>query len=666
MNEENTPPNDIGDILWIGIGVLGALATCLLMTVVVIFSIFVSGTRSSSTSSSSNPPLELDLAEETLSILSSVEVPLADPPAIAERLLHIPGIPNVVGDGPLDLAVGALEFFWVTDVDNNDTIRAEAELAFVSEHVYFWIEKDLPYDLEDVRIIVENFESSTYSQIRETFGHEWSPGVDGDPHLYILYVRGIGSSVAGFYYSRDEYSSEAQEFSNEHEMFYLNADTVSLRDSYVESVLAHEFQHMVHWNLDRNEETWMTEGFSELAEHMLGFESSGFDFVFIRNPDIPLLIWPDEPGSTGAHYGQSFLFMTYLYNRFGEGAIRMIAQNPANGLDAIEQMMQDLEVTDPLTGEPLTVEDLFLEWGISLVLQDPDLADGRYGLQSYRSAPQGQFSESINECPLQEKALQVAQYGIDLIQISCRGEFELLFSGATHTRIVPSDPRSGSYAYWSNKGDESDMTLTRSFDLRETSGVITFDYWTWYQIEEGYDYVYLEASTDGGASWEILSTPSGTGEDPSGNSYGWAYNGTSGGGNSAVWIHESADISSYAGRELMLRFEYITDAALNTEGFLLDDLTIDAIGYKESFEIDSGGWLAEGFVRIHNLIPQEFKVALIERGGEVQINTIEIDSTGLAKVRLNIENDVEDVILVVAGTSRYSWMPAVYSIEIEK
>ena len=64
---------------------------------------------------------------------------------------------------------------------------------------------------------------------------------------------------------------------------------------------------------------------------------------------------------------------------------------------------------------------------------------------------------------------------------------------------LPADAHSGKYAFWSNKGDSSDMTLTRSFDFTEVNGPIEFSYWTWYDIEKGYDYVYLEASTDGQA-----------------------------------------------------------------------------------------------------------------------------------------------------------------------
>jgi hypothetical protein len=42
-----------------------------------------------------------------------------------------------------------------------------------------------------------------------------------------------------------------------------------------------------------------------------------------------------------------------------------------------------------------------------------------------------------------------------------------------------------------------------------------------------YDYVYLMASLDG-ENWQILTTPSGTASDPTGNNQGWGYTGLSG------------------------------------------------------------------------------------------------------------------------------------------
>ncbi|MCK7481996.1 MAG: immune inhibitor A [Candidatus Moduliflexus flocculans] len=134
------------------------------------------------------------------------------------------------------------------------------------------------------------------------------------------------------------------------------------------------------------------------------------------------------------------------------------------------------------------------------------------------------------------------------------------------------------------------MMLTREFDFTSVSGDITFSFRTWYDLEKDYDYLYFEVSEDG-KNWQIITTPSGTAEDPSGNSYGWGYNGATNG-----WIQEEIDLSQYAGKKVQVRFEYVTDAAVLGEGFLLDDVSVDAISYSTDFETDDGGWQAAGLL----------------------------------------------------------------------
>ena len=70
---------------------------------------------------------------------------------------------------------------------------------------------------------------------------------------------------------------------------------------------------------------------------------------------------------------------------------------------------------------------------------------------------------------------------------------------------------------------------------------LTLTYWTWYDIERDYDYLYLLASLDG-EKWDMLNTPSGTMIDPTGNNFGQAYNGMSGGSGKARWIQEQVDL----------------------------------------------------------------------------------------------------------------------------
>jgi hypothetical protein len=458
------------------------------------------------------------------------------------------------------------------------------------------------------------------------------------------------------------------EYSNSHEMFYINADGQSLADPYTYSTLAHEFQHMIHWSLDENEDSWVDEGFAELASFLNGYDVGGWDYAFADDPDVPLTFWPGGEDS-GVHYGQSFLFVAYFLDRFGHEATQALAQEQANGLDSVDRTLAALGIADPQTGEPLTGDDVFRDFAAAMLLHDASVDDGRYSLESYVSAPSFRVRDRYPQCPLPQ-AIQgeVNQFGIDMMSFSCSGEYTLQFQGETAAQVVPADPHSGEWAFWSNRGNQSDMTLTREFDLSDLSGAVELSYWTWYDIEEDWDYVYLEASDDGGETWEILTTPSGRGTDPTGNSYGWGYTGFSGSapgaGTEGRWIEEVVDLSDYAGERVFLRFEYITDASVNGEGLLLDDVSIPALGYAEDFEDGEGGWEGEGFIRLFNRLPQTYQVVLVELGPDPGVSVIDLDETNRAEVPVTLNGDSEQTVVIVVATTRHTWRPAPYWIDV--
>ena len=600
-------------------------------------------------------------ADDTAWLLSSVEVPLADPISLAERLAGVVNPARVVAQKADPIPLGTVETFWASDTDNNTNFQVDATLVYASDHVYFWVEKGVDHRLTEVKHLVDQFEKKTYGTDRAFFGSEWTPGVDGDVHLYVLYARGLGNSVGGYFSSNDEFPPQVHKYSNAHEMFYLNADNLPLGSSYADSTMAHEFQHMIEWNVHRNEDSWMNEGFSVLAELLNGYDVGGADYVYAADTDITLTEWPSPPDTR--HYGQAFLFLTYFLDRFGEQATKALVADQAKGLDSIDHTLARLGEKDPQTGKVINADDVFRDWAVAMELQDPSVGDGRDVVRSDPSAPRARPSEEIGNCPVVGETRSVAQYGIDAIDIRCKGNYILTFDGTTLAKVVPADPHSGDYAFWSNRGDESDMTLTRAFDLSKASGTITADYWVWYDIEKDYDYVYFEASDDGGKTWRILKTPSGTDTNPSGNSYGRGYTGDSG-GEQPHWIEESVDLSQYAGKQVLLRCEYVTDAAVNGEGLLLDDFAIPAIGYEATFDDGADGWQADGFVRLYNRIPQTYRVVLVEKGGATTVQDVSLDSNQHAQLQLDLSGKQNGAILIVVGTARHTWQPAPYRIQI--
>jgi immune inhibitor A len=598
-----------------------------------------------------------------MDILSKTIVPDNDLYDLACRLRDVCDVPHTLPAPSKPFQVGDKQKFWISNVDTNENFQINATLRYITPHSYFWAQDGVNVNENDMKALMDAFENKLYPTDREFFGSEWTPGVDNDPHIYVVYTGGTGASNAGYFSTPDEYNPLVHKYSNGHEMFVFNADNVALDDQYTYGTLAHEFQHMIHWNLDRNETSWLNEGFSVLAEYLNGYPAY-FDYDYINNPDLNLTDWFSDPGSNGPHYGESFLFLTYFLDRFGDKATQAVVVDQANSLTSVDDTLKALNITDKQTGKPITADDVVLDWMVAMYLKDGKVGDGRYVFHNYVDSPQASVTETIDTCPQSGINRTVNQYGVDYIEIDCAGNYALSFTGSTLTGLLPADPHSGKYAFWSNKGDESDMTLTRDFDFTNVTGPIEFSYWTWYDVEEGYDYVYLEASADG-QHWDIVKTPSGTDEDPSGNSYGRGYNAKSGGGNTAEWINEKVDLSQYAGGKVQLRFEYVTDAAVNGEGLLLDDLSIAAAGYSSDLEADDGGWKADGFARIENALPQTFRLALILKGADkTTVQNIEIHPDQTADIPLSLKSG-ETAVLVVTGTQRFTRLPAGYTIEIK-
>ena len=602
----------------------------------------------------SRPPAD-SVTSETIDTLNKTLVPENDPYELACRLEKICDVSREVKGKAYK--VGDKETFWILNGDTVEHNQITATLLYITPHTYFWAQDGADVNKNDMKKLMDTFENQIYPKDREFFGSEWTPGIDGDEHIFVVYADGLGASTAGYFNSTDSFSPTIKEYSNAHESFMVSI-TQDLGDEYTYATLAHEFVHMIQFPTDRNDQSWLTEGFAEVGAFLNGYGVGGWDWAYAGEPDLQLNDWNAEPGTNGPHYGQSFLYLTYFLDRFGEEATKALNTNPENGLSSVDDTLIDLNITDPQTGKVITADDVFMDWAAAMYLLDGNVGDGRYTYHNYPDAPQTQETEQVSTCPSSVMDRTVNQYGIDYIKFDCTGDHTIQFSGSTVAGLLPADPSSGEYVFWSNKGDESDMTLTREFDFTGASAPIKISYKTWYNIEEEWDYLYLEVSTDG-KNWEILKTPSGTDSNPSGNAYGWGYTGSSGG-----WITEEVDLSEYAGQKVQLRFEYVTDAAVNEEGLMLDDISIDAINYKSDLETDDGGWVAAGFARLKNALPQTYRLTLIVKGDTTTVTNIEVATDQTAEIPISL-NAGEEAILIVTGTTRFTTIAAPYQIEVK-
>jgi bacillopeptidase F (M6 metalloprotease family) len=221
----------------------------------------------------------------------------------------------------------------------------------------------------------------------------------------------------------------------------------------------------------------------------------------------------------------------------------------------------------------------------------------------------------------------------------------LKFSAPTTQRIIPTDAHSGHMLWWSDRVDGLDSTLTRTVDL-STVTKATLSFWSWYDVEPDFDYVYVAVSTDG-QSWTTLKTNATTTDDPNGNNLGNGMTGLSGGGSKPAWVKQTADLGAYAGKKVQLRFEYVTDAALDFDGFALDDITIPEVGFADDAEQD-GGWTANGFIRSSNVVKQRYIVQVIRFGA---VPTVERHIVEDGALELDVDGSTDRKAPVLAVTA---------------
>ncbi len=270
----------------------------------------------------------------------------------------------------------------------------------------------------------------------------------------------------------------------------------------------------------------------------------------------------------------------------------------------------------------------------------------------------------------------VHQYGTDYVELKGDGDLKVAFQGATTTRLASNSAHSGSYAWWGNREDDSDARLTRSFDLSAVDEA-TLNFWTWYDIEDNWDYGYVMASTDGGTTWTPLQTSAMTDTNPNGNSFGWALTGCSGDPESteagdtcnAKWIEQSADLTPYAGQEdVLIRFQYITDDAVNYPGFFVDDISIPEIDYSYDAEADNGDWQSEGWLRTDNILKQRWMVQLIEmvNGQDPVITRLPVDENGVGEWSIGDLSRNKEAILAISALAPVTTETAPYEYTISQ
>jgi len=556
--------------------------------------------------------------------------------------------------------VGDTRTFWAR---NNSTLEYKlinAKLILISEHAYFWQDVDsravnaFNQDaiIGDWISASRSFEQS-YQRVRSIFGSEENPGLDGDPRLFVVHSDGVGNE-GGHFSQLDQLPAVVEPHSNEGQYFFIsNTWSSGIASAYYEEILAHEYQHMIHTNVDADEEGWLNEGLSMMAQQFAGLRGDNWVGEYLLDPDQSLWYW----GGASADYGQSYLYLDYLYEQLGENFIKALVANPANGFMSIDRTLENFN-------SPRNADELYADAIIAAFFNNPALDNGRYAYK----IPKLSQTISVDEFTTFPVTHQdtVQQYGgVDVMTFTGNGKATLNFIGDQRVKLIPVDAHSGNNFWWSARNDSSFATLTRRLDLTNATNA-TLKYWTWYDIEEDWDYAYLMVSTDNGVHWTLVPATSSRETNPNKQNLGHGFSGVSGNGSEAAWIQETANLNAYAGKRILLRFAMLNNRLVNNFGFAVDDLSIPEINWRDDAEAGNKDWLPGGFVRAHNRVPQVWSVRAVEQktDGSIIVHNIDIQN-GIGNLEFNFDG-LNRLALFVIGETRYVTIPANYQVEVLK
>lgn len=392
------------------------------------------------------------------------------------------------------------------------------------------------------------------------------------------------SAMGGYFSSADQPGERVHPYSNNTSAIYVSLASCSTSAGCSVALIRHELQHLLQYAVDPLEETWFNEGLSELAE-------ASDAPAPLACTDFELFGWSSDPDLSGLHYDGAEAFLEHWRRTLGEEALYSVALDPRPGREALSGYLA-------YHGAGRTLDDVFLDWAAEQV-------SARLSVESDEAAGATSCPNTAHHTLSEAAAVgdSVSQYGCDVIRVPERWEGEVQFAGSPYTDLLPEFPPNSSLVWWSGNGHTNHSTLTASIDLGGLERP-ALRFWVWHEIEEWYDWAYLAVSFDQGATWQSLAAPAMTTKDPFGNSPGVGYTGSS-----EAWLQQEIDLSDRSGEQMLVRFGYLTDDAVEATGFALNRVEVIDGGTGTSAEYLR--WQSDGFRPLSSWTPQRQDYAVI-------------------------------------------------------
>lgn len=479
---------------------------------------------------------------------------------------------------------------------------------------------------EQLDYLMDEFDTNIYPTVTGVFGEPLPRGDEGKAVWTLLfnirdeayYDPDAESYIAG-YFSAGESADNNKNIMHIDTYDWLNRVGPDAARPYLyEGIFAHEFQHLVHFDHDPDEPSWVDEGCADLAGYLCGYGhwDGHIMYYLAYHMFTSLTFW----GSQLEDYGQVYLFALYLFEKFGgELFFSTLVNEQANGIEGIENTLSALGYSE-------SFDQIFDRWSIALYLDDETICGGKYGFDLIDIGSADTRYWTIDyaldywEAALALPAIYETPFEVDPWYFLYFGDplpytpqyFQFTNKHMAKLSLVADEwsgvlPNSGEYEWYSGADAWSWRSFYQTFDLFGLS-TATLNFYTHYDIETDWDYGYVEVHDLDTGEWTTLEAPGITTtlepfhqdnpncpEEREPRHYNATGKWHAFTGHSYGWIPVTMDLTPFAGHSIEVHFRLWQDGAFTYQNMFVDDISIPEIGFSDDVELGEADWATDGW-----------------------------------------------------------------------
>ncbi len=137
-----------------------------------------------------------------------------------------------------------------------------------------------------------------------------------------------------------------------------------------------------------------------------------------------------------------------------------------------------------------------------------------------------------------------------------------------------------------------------------------------------------------------------------------------------IWTQQEINLNAYAGKQITLRFDYVSSDDKPDKGIAIDNIAIPEIGFKDDAEAGIQGWTLNGWQQIDNTLSQHYVVqyAIINSNtptvGRIERLIAPGDNTTSGAWPFSLTAG-DTFVLAISGINDATDLPAIYNLRAQ-